>query len=163
MAPRNAQLQIRVTPQQKTLLRQRARAAGLGMSAYVLARALESHADRFAPLVRALASTEDARPVLAELHDLLAQLTPAEFEPVTGAAHIAGLSPYLANYVAAMTEHTAHLKRVDAPAWTRTVPPLDVPHFVTPLRSLRTHLLRNAPVPFKRRNIFVDSSVGARV
>jgi hypothetical protein len=43
------------------------------------------------------------------------------------------------------------------------VPPLDEPHFATPLRGLRLHLLRASPVAFKRRNIFVDSSVGDRV
>lgn len=101
--------------------------------------------------------------MLAEMNDLLAALPPVEFGAAVGTARVASLTPYLANYVAAMTEHAAHQKRVDAPAWTHTVPPLDAPHFATALRSLRLHLLRNAPVPFKRRNIFVDSSVGARV
>ena len=53
MPARTSQLQIRVSPQQKAMLRQRARAAGLGMSAYVLSRALESPSDRITPLIRA--------------------------------------------------------------------------------------------------------------
>lgn len=163
MSARNSQLQIRVTTQQKALLRQRARAAGLGMSAYVLARALPSSADRFGPLVRDLATADDPRPVLADLNDLLTGLTPAEFGPAVAGASVTALSPYLANYLAAMTEQAAHQKRVDPPAWVRDVKPLEAPHFVTALRSLRPHLVRHAPVPFKRRNIFVDSSVGARV
>ncbi len=163
MAARTSQLQIRVTAQQKALLRQRARAAGLGMSAYVLARALPAPADRFGPLVRDLATAADPRMVLAELNDLLAGLTSAEFGPAVATATVTALSPYLANYLAAMTEQAAHQKRVDAPTWARQVPPLEAPHFVTSLRSLRPHLVRHAPVPFKRRNIFVDSSVGARV
>jgi hypothetical protein len=163
MSARNSQLQIRVTAQQKALLRQRARAAGLGMSAYVLARALPSAADRFGPLVRDLATTDDPRPVLAELNDCLTGLTPSEFGPAVATVSVTALSPYLANYLAAMTEQAAHQKRVEAPAWARLVPPLAAPHFVTSLRSLRTHLVRHAPVPFKRRNIFVDSSLGARV
>ncbi len=31
------------------------------------------------------------------------------------------------------------------------------------LAGLRLHLLRESPVPFKRRNIFIDSSIGDRV
>lgn len=163
MSAKGSQLQIRVTAQQKALLRQRARAAGLGMSAYVLARALPAPVDRFGPLVRNLATAEEPRLILAELNDLLAGLTPAEFGPAVAGTSVVGLSPYLANYLAAMTEQAAHQKRVDPPAWTRGVAPLEAPHFVTSLRSLRPHLLRHAPVPFKRRNIFVDSGVGARV
>jgi uncharacterized protein (DUF1778 family) len=162
MPPKASQLQIRVTAQQKALLRQRARAAGLGMSAYVLSRALQAPDERFGQLVRALATVEDPRLPLAELNDLLTGCTPSEFAEAVAVADLARLSPYLANYLAAMTEQAAHLKRVEAPAWTRRVAPLDAPHFVTQLRSLRMHLLRHAPVPFKRRNIFVDSSVGAR-
>jgi hypothetical protein len=41
--------------------------------------------------------------------------------------------------------------------------PLAEPYFATSLKSLREHLLVAAPIPFKRRNIFVDASVGARV
>jgi uncharacterized protein (DUF1778 family) len=163
MPAKTSQLQIRVTAPQKAMLRQRARAAGLGMSAYVLARALQAPGDRFTILVRDLVDAEEPRLLLAELNDLLAGLVPAEFSATVSTAPVAGLSPYLANYLAAMTEQAAHLKRVEAPAWTRDVVPLDEPHFVTSLRSLRMHLVRHAPVPFKRRNIFVDSSVGARV
>lgn len=163
MTAKGAQLQIRVTAQQKAVLRQRARAAGLDMSAYVLSRALPSPADHFGSLVRDLTTTEDPRMVLAELNDLLAELSPVEFGPAVAHARVDGLSPYLANYVAAMTEQAANQKRIDPPAWARDIAPLDTPRFVTSLRSLRQHLLRHAPVPFKRRNIFVDSGVGARV
>jgi len=43
------------------------------------------------------------------------------------------------------------------------VAPLDTPHFVTPLAGVRMHLLRSAPVPFKRRNILIDSTIDDRV
>jgi hypothetical protein len=62
-----------------------------------------------------------------------------------------------------MVEQAADQKHVAPPAWVRDVAPLDAPHFATRLKSLRQHLLRSAPVPFKRRNIFVDAGVGARV
>jgi hypothetical protein len=62
-----------------------------------------------------------------------------------------------------MVEQAAHRKRVGPPAWVREIPPLEEPHFVPPLEGLRLHLLQASPVPFKRRNIFIDSSVGDRV
>ncbi len=62
-----------------------------------------------------------------------------------------------------MVERAAQAKRVAPPEWVRGIVPLDTPHFMTPMVSLRLHLLRSSPVPFKRRNIFVDSGIGTRV
>jgi hypothetical protein len=78
-------------------------------------------------------------------------------------AEMARLSPLLQNYVAAMVEQASFLKRVQPPAWTARIAPLEEPYFAAPLKALRLHLLRASPVPFKRRNIFVDAAVGARV
>jgi hypothetical protein len=162
MPPKSLQLQIRVTPRQKAALRREARAAGLGMSEYVLARVLPSADNRFAALVRDLTTADDPRAVLAEMNDFLTACAPTEFNAALAEADLSGLSSYLANYVAAMVEQTAHRNRITAPVWARDVAPLAGPHFATNLASLRAHLLRATPVPFKRRNIFVDSSVGAR-
>jgi hypothetical protein len=119
---------------------------------------------RFAALLRALAEDGEPRFVLAELNDLLSGLTGEELPGVLEHADLAGLSPYLRNYVAAMVELAAHQRDVPPPAWVRDIEPLErVPHFATSLAGLRLHLLRAAPVPFKRRNIFIDSSIGDRV
>lgn len=152
-----------MTPQQKAALRARARAAGVGMSEYVLARVLPESGDRFRALFAALAKSTDARAVLAELNDLLTALSASEFAGAVEHAEPRGLSPYHANYLAAMVEQAAERKRVMPPAWTRRVEPLEAPHFASSLMSLRPHLLQHAPVPFKRRNIFVDASIGNRV
>ena len=69
----------------------------------------------------------------------------------------------MANYTAALVEQAADLNRVAPPSWVRKIPLLDGPYFAGGLKSLRPHLLQRAPVPFKRRNIFVDSSLGDRV
>ncbi len=82
---------------------------------------------------------------------------------MTGGVDLRGLSPYLRNYVAAMVELAAHQRGVAPPVWVRQVPPLEEPHFATSLPGLRLTLLRASPVPFKRRNIFIDSSLGDRV
>ena len=65
MASRSEQLQIRVTPAQKSALRRRARAAGQDVSAYVLALALPSSATPFAALVDALRDDGTRRFALA--------------------------------------------------------------------------------------------------
>ena len=157
------QLQIRVTPEQKSTLARLARRAGQDDSSFVLARALPSMAVRFGEILSALGEADRQRFALAELSDLLVELAPRELAVVTGHAEPRGLSPYLQNYVAAMVELAAHQKRVAPPAWVREVPPLEEPRFATPLEGLRLHLLGVSPVPFKRRNLFIDSSVGDRV
>lgn len=163
MAAKSTQLQIRITPAQKAVLRRLARAAGQDVSAYVLARALPAPRSRLGEIVAALGQGADRRFALAELNDLLTALAPAEFRETVADADLRGLSPLLQNYVAAMIEQAAAGKGEAPPAWTRTVEPTDEPYFAVPFPRLRPHLLRAAPVPFKQRNLFVDSSVGDRV
>jgi hypothetical protein len=119
---------------------------------------------RFARLLEVLRADDQPGFALAELNDLLSGLTPGELGGAVEQADLTGLTPYLRNYVAAMVELAAHQRDVSPPAWVRDVEPLEtIPHFATPLAALRLHLLRAAPVPFKRRNIFIDSSIGDRV
>ncbi|HEV7505643.1 MAG TPA: hypothetical protein VGS07_12075 [Thermoanaerobaculia bacterium] len=133
------------------------------MSAYVLSRALPDAQMRFARLLEALPDDEQPGFVLAVLNDLLSSLTAGELCSAVEHADLEGLTPYLRNYVAAMVELAANRQDIPPPAWVRDVEPLETPHFATPLAGLRLHLLRTAPVPFKRRNIFIDSSIGDRV
>ena len=163
MATKSRQIQVRVSPEEKTKLEELAKRAGQSVSAYLLSRALPPAKVRFEELVRALAVEENRRFALAELNDLLTGLSPMELREAVGDAPLQGLSPYLQNYVAAMVELAAQRKGVAPPEWPSEVPPLEEPAFATNLRSLRLHLLRSAPVAFKRRNIFVDASVGDRV
>lgn len=162
-AAKTQQLQIRVTPEQKAALARLARRAGQDVSSFVLARVLPVAAHRFGELLRALDDADRARFALAELNDLLTDLAPRELAEVAGDADLRGLSPYLQNYVAALVEQAAHRQGVPPPAWVRDVKVLAEPHFATPLAGLRLHLLQASPVPFRRRNLFVDSSIGDRV
>lgn len=118
---------------------------------------------QLARLLEALRNDDQPSFALAELNDLLSRLTSGELCRAVGHADLTGLTPYLRNYVAAMVELAAHRRDVPPPAWVRDVEPLTEPRFATPLAGLRLHLLRTAPVPFKRRNIFIDSSIGDRV
>ena len=105
----------------------------------------------------------DRRYVLAELNALLAALSATELAETVADVELRDVSDLMANYVAAMVEHAAARKAVAAPGWTRMQLGLEEPYFATELKSLRPGLLRASPVAFKRRNIFVDSSVGDSV
>jgi uncharacterized protein (DUF1778 family) len=163
MNTRSAFLQIRVTPREKAALKRLAESAGQDVSSYVLARAIPSIRIRFEDTLRLLENEADRRLGLAELNDLLASLAPMELPGTLAEADLSRLSPFVRNYDAAMVEQAARNNGVKAPAWTASVAPLERPYFASPLKNHRLHLLRASPVPFKRRNLFVDSGVGARV
>ena len=118
----------------------------------------------FEALWRELATRSHARRyILADLHDLLARLNSKEFDQAVQFRPEVTLPSFEANYVAAMIEYAARLKGTAPPDWTRAIPPLEKPWFASSLVSLRLHLLTSSPAPFRRRNLFVDSSIGARV
>ncbi len=160
---KTSQLQIRVTPRQKAELRRLANAAGTDVSAFVLQRALPDRAVELQSLIDRLAISDAPSYDLAALNDRLSSLSPAEFEQVTGPLDVRRLPSWRAAYVASMIEHAACLKRVAPPAWTSRVGPLDRPFFASQLRAVRLHLLARSPPAFRRRNIFVDSTVGDRI
>jgi len=163
MSSKSAQIQIRVTPREKAALKRLAAGAGQDVSSYMLSRALPDDPRRFEQILRRLRSEDERRFVLAELNDFLTALAPTQFAQAVGHADTDRLSLFMQNYVAARIEQAAHQKGVPPPSWVRDIPALDVPYFATPIRSLRPHLMRAAPVPFKRRNLFVDAGVGSRV
>ena len=151
---RSEQLQIRVTPAEKSAIARAARRAGLGMSAYVLSRVLPEQPEQWRERLRELEASGGARTALAGLSAWLAGLAASELPGAIAEPPPAGLSDFHANYVAAMVEQACA---------ARGVAPLARPAFASDLASLRLHLLAHSPPPFRRRNLFVDSSVGAQV
>jgi hypothetical protein len=97
---------------------------------------------------------------LAELNELLTAAPGGQFALLPQPSIE---NPYLANYVAAMVEQAAYMRGVAPPSWTSSISPLPEPVFAVPWLSLRAHLLLESPVPFRRRNIFIDSGIGTRV
>ena len=160
---KSTQLQIRVSGTQKAALRRLANRAGMSMSDWVLRKALPPLSETFQGLVDALSTAKKPGYVLAELNELLSQLTAAEFELAVSDPPQARLDSYWENYVAAMIEQAAAKKGAAAPSWTDGVRPLQQPAFGSSLKSLRLHLLTHSPVAFRCRNIFIDSSIGDRV
>ena len=164
MTAKTAQLQIRVSPAEKTAIQRAARRAGMEMSSWVLGRLLPAAGARFAELVAAVAGDgPDGRFALAALNSFLSELGPGELREALASLPPAGLTPVQANYIAAMVEVACARHGLAPPAWTGDVPPLAAPLFGSALLSLRLHLLTHSPAPFRRRNIFVDASIGAQV
>ena len=166
MAAKTAQLQIRVTSAQKRALKRAAARAGSDVSSYVLARALPTSAIRLPGMINDLRDPALRDFAFANLADLLVGLTRAEFaEAVGDAAGIDSLAPLDQNLVAAMVEQAASRLGDDTapPSWTSEIAPLEEPWFAGGLRSLRPYLLVTSPVPFRRRNLFVERGLGARV
>jgi hypothetical protein len=161
--PKKAQLQVRVSDADKAAIQKAAKRAGMDMSAYVLSRVISAPASRFRECVEALTGQAPASFALAELNSLLSALTPAEMRDAVAAPPTIALSPFLSNYIAAMVEYGCVRCGVEPPAWTRTVVPLNEPAFGTTLLSLRLHLLTHSPPPFRRRNIFIDSTLSNRI
>ena len=157
------QLQIRVTPAEKAELRKAATAANMDVSAWMLARALGDRRSVFRGLLGGLPELGTSSSAYAALNDFLHEVPRDEFPFAVDVPPPASLSQKATNYVAAMVEHAAKKKNAPIPGWTRDVEPLKEPYFGTSLKRLRLLLMTTSPIAFRRRNIFVDSSVGDRV
>lgn len=160
---KTAQLQIRVSANEKAAILRAAKRAGLDMSAYVLSRALSVPATQLREALQTCAGPASPRFVLAELNTLLSGFTAGALREAIAAPPPAALTPFVANYVAAMVESACARRAIPVPGWTRAITPLADPVFGTALQSLRLHLLTHSPAPFRRRNIFIDSTLGSRI
>jgi hypothetical protein len=113
--------------------------------------------------VAACADAASPRLALAELSSLMSSFSAGELRDAVAAPLPPGLGPFLSNYIAAMVEYVCAKRSIAVPAWTCSITPLAEPVFGSELMSLRLYLLMNSPPPFRRRNIFIDSTVGDRV
>jgi len=156
-------LQIRLSAEQKESIRNAAKEADTDMSSWILSKVANSRSVDFSKIVNKLNSEQQQTYVYAEINDLLAKCNSTSFSTTVMANPTDGLDAFQANYVAAMVEHCAQKMGELAPAWCNSVSQLQFPHFGSDLKSLKLHLLLNSPLAFRRRNIFIDSSVGERV
>ncbi len=158
-----SQLQIRVSPNEKKAIVHFAKKSNMSTSRWILSKLLPDAQETFQKLLRKISDNSKTKYVLAELHDLLKNSSSDEFEIMVSNPPPLTLSPFYLNYIAAMVEYTANLKTRRAPRWTKDIRPLEKPHFGSDLKSLRLYLLTHTPPPFRRRNIFIDSTVGKRI
>ncbi len=162
--PKSTQLQLRVSPEQKDRIKKQAALAGEDVSKWVLKKLLPAVGDQLQQVIDKLGigSTELSL-ILAEIHDILLTLSAKELEAAVSAIDLMSLQPFESNYVAAMIETACVNKRLRPPAWLGKIAPLADPWFASGLKSLRLHLLKVSPPAFRRRNLFVDSTLGDRV
>ena len=157
MAAKTSQLQIRVTEEQKAVLKRLAGAAEMTVSQYVLAQAIPSRHQRLSRILESLgAASGDPAASFADLAALLDQTDSDDFTTVLGGSSLGSLNPLVQNQLAAMVEQTANRRFIDPPPWVEAAPALARPHFAWPLSSLRPHQIRVTPTAFKRRGIFFD-------
>ncbi len=157
------QIQIRVTRAEKRDLVLRARAAGLDLSSWMLGRLSPPHAVTFRELVRSLAAAPDPSYVFAEIGELLSELRRDQLSAAVEVLPPVQLGAVAANQLAAMVELRATRLGVRPPIWTEQIQPLPQPWFPTALVSVRLDLLCNSPPAFRRRNLFVTSTLEHRV
>jgi hypothetical protein len=97
-------MQIWLSAREKAAIRSAAKRAGMDMSAYVLRRVLSASAAEFRELIEACRSPVASALALAELNSLLSRLTAMELTDAIAAPPMVILTPFLANYIAAMIE-----------------------------------------------------------
>lgn len=156
-------LQIRVTPSEKLAITRAAERAKLDTSEYVLSKALSPKQIEFQALVHELSKSSNSSYSFSAINDFLSRLSREEFSLALASEPAADLEAENANYLAAMVELAAQQKNISAPSWTQQIPALATPVFGTELKKLRMHLLLSSPLAFRRRNIFIDASIGDRV
>ena len=160
---KTAQLQIRVSAKEKASIANAAARAGMDASEYVLSKVLSEQQEKFQSLVYELNQGGETSYSFAALHDFLFRLAREEFSLAVTQPPRVKLSLQAANYLAAMIEQAAYKMNGTVPQWVREIPPLQEPFFGTELKNLRLHLLLSSPLAFRRRNIFIDASIGDRV
>ncbi len=72
--------------------------------------------------------------------------------------HQIPLNELMHNYVSAMIEQTCNILSLSPPDWLSDG--LEKPFFSSDLVSLRLYLLSIPPPAFRKRNIFIDATIG---
>ncbi|MFV1994182.1 MAG: hypothetical protein ACC661_02000 [Verrucomicrobiales bacterium] len=161
--PKTEQLQIRLSREEKQAIKRLAAKGGESVSRWVLKTLLPRGGLEFQAIISRLGRGESESHTISALNDFLTSLSRVEFKGAVKEAPRSKLPTLWANHIAAMVEQRAHQLGLNAPGWLNEVEPLWEPYFGTELQSLRPYLLSVSPPPFRRRNIFIDSSVGDRV
>ena len=159
-------LQIRVTPNEKAIIERQAEARNQGVSQWILSQLIAKPLREFEDLMTSLENSGEVlsqRLIFAAVHDFLMNLGAGNFSRVFENNPLSKLDSEKANVVAAMIETFAHQKNLTPPSWLAAIAPLAKPKFFTQLESLRTYSLIHSPPIFRRRNLFVDGTLGDRV
>lgn len=158
---KNNFIQIRVSDREKKAILKSAKLSGFDISGFILSKCLSPIEKEFLEITQKLHNVKKASFILAELHDFLQRLNSSSLkEAVKTSPDSEG---YYRHYVAAMVETACDQKNILPPQWVSESKGLETPVFGTDLNSLRFYLLTHSPIPFRKRNIFIDSTLGSRV
>lgn len=159
--PKSEYLQIRVSSLIKKKIQKEAGKTKMGMSEWILLKLFPPTVCQFGELIQKLGRASKKSLVYAEINHFLTRLSSPELEQICSQTPVlTSLSSLEQNYLAAMVEVSCSLKGVRMPFWTGEIKPLQTPYWGSSLENLRLYLLVHSPVPFRRRNIFIDSTIG---
>jgi hypothetical protein len=159
-------IQIRVTKEEKAAIQAASQRAHLEMSQWILQKILPDPEAKLLTLLAKLKRVENTKNrsfILNELASFLARLSGHELQMAIAKPINIGLSELMDNYVAAMIEQACVFKKIAPTLWLTEKTSVEQPFFGTKLQSMRLYLLIVSPPSFKKRNIFIDSSIGELV
>ncbi len=157
---KSTHIQIRISPEQKNKIAKAASRKGVGMTTWVLEKLFPELSEKLEELIQELAKSKNSSFVFAEINDFLSALSSRELSQALENLNLEKLEVFEQNYLAAMIELACEKKSIACPEITTAE--LSSPWFATELESLKLYLLLNSPAPFRKRNIFIDSSIGDR-
>lgn len=160
---KTSHIQLRLSPEQKEAIRVAATRANLDMSQWVLNKIFPRPRARLLAIMWQLKSMQDKverHYVLNDLNAFLVSLTKDDLLSAVSEDPSVSLNETMGNYVAAMIEQICVAHNAQAPKWLAERDGLRDPFFGSDLVSLRLYLLSVSPPPFRKRNIFIDSTVG---
>lgn len=169
---KTSHIQIRVTEEEKTLIRAFAESASMDISSWVISQAINKDQKQLHLLFEKLTKNDPvkndwAKLTLAELNDFLYSLPKERLRHATLNKPMVN-PPLIRNnknfdYALALVELALSKHNLEMPQWIFNHNFQHQPVFASKLESLRLHLLLSSPVALRRRNIFADTSLGGRV
>ena len=160
---KNENIQIRVSSSQKEKLKKIAKLQKMSLSEYILSISLtEITPLEIIDLYASMAKEDDKSFHLARINELLMKCPKHMWEKLVS-FYPKNLDEKAIAYVAGLIEQAAFIRSLSKPSWSTKIEALEEPLFASHLEKLRLYLLIKSPIPFRKRNIFIDSSVGDRV
>lgn len=160
---KNSFIQIRVSTEEKELIRSRAKQAHLEMSEWILQSIIPNPQAKFLSLLARLKRVQDSKErnfVINEIAVFLHRLSSEELHRAVSNPLEVGLNNLMDNYIAAMIEQTCVAKKIIAPVWLSEKTGVAEPFFGVEFFAVRLYLLSVSPPSFRKRNIFIDASIG---
>jgi len=145
------------------MISDQAQCAGMEMSSWVKKQLFSKDKRTYLDILKHVIPGENNKEGFALFHDFLNNITPTLLADVVVDLPERLRDTLSGNYMAAMVEVACHIKGVIPPLWVQKYKGLMTPYFSSTLPSLRMYLMQSSPPPFRRRNIFIDASIGDRV